>query len=469
MGRAYSRRPPGQAMQQTVFIGAGAGFAGDRTDAAGPVAEALARSDGPRFLIFETLAERTLALAQVERRRDPARGYNPLLEAFVGPVLRTCLENKIRIVSNFGAANPQGAAMRIREMAQALGFPGILVGVVEGDDLTGALSPQEFAARETGGSLLADGPAIVAANVYLGAAPIAEGLSRGADVVVTGRVADPSLALGPLIHAFGWAADDWDRLAAGTLVGHLLECGAQVTGGYFADPGVKDVPGMDAIGYPVAEVEEDGSFVITKPEGTGGLVDRRTVTEQVLYEIHDPAAYLTPDVVLDLTEVELREIGPDRVRLRGARGRPAPETLKATGCFCGGVLGEAEIPYAGPNAAARARLAIDTVRARVARRAPGLAVRADAVGVVSILGDSAGGALAAGWRDGADVRVRFAAAGHDAGEIELVMGEVEALYCAGPAGGAGVRRRITPRLASASCLIERKLVRPAVTFVGGAA
>src|SRR5215217_6927196 len=277
-------------MQQTVFIGAGAGFAGDRTDAAGPVAEALARSDGPRFLIFETLAERTL------------------------------------------------------ELAQALGFPGILVAVVEGDDLTGALSPQEFAARETGGSLLADGPAIVAANVYLGAAPIAEGLSRGADVVVTGRVADPSLALGPLIHAFGWAADDWDRLAAGTLVGHLLECGAQVTGGYFADPGVKDVPGMDAIGYPIAEVAADGSFVITKPDGTGGLVDRRTVTEQVLYEIHDPAAYLTPDVVLDLTEVELREIGPDRVRLHGARGKPAPETLKATVCFDGGLLGRRRSP-----------------------------------------------------------------------------------------------------------------------------
>ncbi|MFL5112381.1 MAG: acyclic terpene utilization AtuA family protein, partial [Microvirga sp.] len=204
----------------------------------------------------------------------------------------------------------------------------------------------------------------------------------------------------------------------------------------------------------------------TKPDGTGGLVDRRTVTEQVLYEIHDPAAYLTPDVVLDLTEVELREIGPDRVRLHGARGRPAPETLKATVCFDGGLLGEAEISYAGPNAAARARLAIDTVRARVARRAPGLAVRADAVGLVSILGDSAGSALAAGWRDGADVRVRFAAAGHDAGEIDLLMGEVEALYCAGPAGGAGVRRRITPRLASASCLIERNRVTPAVSFVG---
>jgi hypothetical protein len=224
---------------------------------------------------------------------------------------------------------------------------------------------------------------------------------------------------------------------------------------------------MDAIGYPIAEIEPDGSFVITKPEGTGGLVDRRTVTEQVLYEIHDPAAYLTPDVVLDLTEVELKEIGRDRVRLAGARGKPAPETLKATVCFDGGLLGEAEISYGGPNAAARARLAIETVKARIARRAPGLKVRADAIGVVSILGDSAGGELASGWREAQDVRVRFAAAGHDPVEIELLMGEVEALYCAGPAGGAGVRRRITPRLASASCLIERSLVQPAVSFLGG--
>lgn len=240
-----------------------------------------------------------------------------------------------------------------------------------------------------------------------------------------------------------------------------------MTGGYFADPGVKDVPGMDAIGYPIAEVEPDGTFTITKPEGSGGLVDRRTVTEQVLYEIHDPAAYLTPDVVLDLTAVELEEIGENRVRVEGARGKPAPETLKATVCFDGGLLGEAEISYAGPNAAARARLAIETVKARIARRAPSLEVRADAIGVISILGDSAGGELARGWRETEDLRVRFAAKSKDRAAIDLLLGEVEALYCAGPAGGAGVRRRITPRLASASCLIERSLVQPSVSFVGG--
>jgi hypothetical protein len=453
----------------TVLIGSGAGFAGDRTDAAGPVVAFLAERTGPRFLMFETLAERTLALAQVERRRDPSRGYSPALEGFVRPVLRSCVEHGIKIVGNFGAANPRAAAERVLAVAREVGCPAIRVAVVEGDDLTGALSVEDLRRRETGGALLAGRDQVVSANAYLGAAGIAEALDRGADVVVTGRVADPSLALGPLVHAFRWSFDDWDRLAAGTLVGHLLECGSQVTGGYFADPGIKDVPGLDRLGYPIAEVEEDGSFVVTKPPGTGGLVDRRTVTEQILYEIQDPAAYLTPDVVLDLTQVEIAEVGTDRVRVWGARGRPRPDTLKATVCVEGGVLGEAEISYAGPNAAARARLAIGTVTARMGRRAPGLQIRADAVGLVSVLGDTAGERLAAAWdaSPAEDVRVRFAAQADDEALVSILLDEVEALYCAGPAGGAGVRRRITPRLASASCLVERDAARPRVSILEG--
>jgi hypothetical protein len=449
-------------------IGGAAGFAGDRTDAGLPIVEALARHDGPRFLIYETLAERTLALCQIERRRDPARGYNPALERFVEPVLARCLASGIKIVGNFGAANPRAAGEHIAALARAAGFPQARIAVVEGDDLTGKLSPQELAARETGGRLLADTPSVIAANAYLGAFEITEALTRGADIVVTGRVADPSLALGPLIHAFGWQRDDWDRLAAGTLAGHLLECGAQVTGGYFADPGFKDVPDMDRIGYPIAEVENSGEFVITKPEGTGGVVNRRTVTEQILYEIHDPAAYLTPDVILDVTEVEIFDAGPDRIRVTGARGKQRPETLKATVCIDGGVLGEAEISYAGPNAAARARLAIDTVKRRIARRAPSLKIRADAVGVVSVLGDAAGQRLDSAWSASPveDVRVRFAAQSAHPDEVERLLDEVEGLYCAGPAGGAGVRRRLTPRLWSASCLIERDLVEPRLFFIG---
>ena len=172
-----------------------------------------------------------------------------------------------------------------------------------------------MAARETGGDLLAQARDIISANLYLGARPIADALAQGADIVVTGRVADSALALGPLLHVFGWRADDWDRLAAGTLAGHLLECAAQITGGYFADPGYKDVPGLAEVGYPIAEVDGDGDIVICKPPGTGGMVDRLTVTEQLLYEIHDPAAYLAPDVVLDLSAVEVAEIGKDRVRV----------------------------------------------------------------------------------------------------------------------------------------------------------
>jgi hypothetical protein len=451
-------------MGQRVYIGGAAGFAGDRTDAAGPLVEALSKADGPRFLMFETLAERTLALSQLERRRDPARGYNPALERFITPILKRCLTANIRIVGNFGAANPKAAALRIQAIAHEQGVRPPRIAVVEGDDLTGVLSVQELAARETGGALLRTAREIVAANLYLGAQPIAEALDQGADIVVTGRVVDSALALGPLVHAFHWRWDDWDKLAAGTLAGHLLECGAQVTGGYFADPGVKDVPGLAEAGYPLAEIDANGGIVIGKPAGTGGRVDRQTVIEQILYEIHDPAAYLVPDVVLDLSDVTVEETGRDRVRVSGARGHPAPETLKATVCVDAGVLGEAEISYAGPNAAGRARLAAEVVRDRLATRAPDLQFRVDAIGVASIFGND-GGALQRPWGDASDVRLRFSARGAKPEDVRMLLDEVEALYCAGPAGGAGVRRHVTPRLASASCLIERKFARPRVSMI----
>jgi hypothetical protein len=285
-------------------------------------------------------------------------------------------------------------------------------------------------------------------------------------VVVTGRVTDAALALGPLIHHFGWAEDDWDRLAAGTVVGHLLECGAQVTGGYFADPGWKDVPDLDRVGYPIAECHADGSIVVTKPDGTGGLVSRRTVIEQLLYEIHDPSAYLVPDVTLDMTDIEVDEIGPDRVRVTGAKGRARPKTLKTTICFDGGWLGEGEISYAGPNAYGRAKLAQDIVEKRIAALGFDCRMRTDLIGLVSIHDGDDGGLAAE--RDGSacqDLRLRVAVNAPDKKTAERAIRELEGLYCAGPAGGGGVRRHATWRVHTASCLIPRESVEPKFRLV----
>ncbi|MGA6968558.1 MAG: acyclic terpene utilization AtuA family protein [Xanthobacteraceae bacterium] len=452
-------------MQQLVRIGCAAGFAGDRADAALPIIGELASHRDPRFLMFETLAERTLALCQLEKRRDPARGYSPALERMLPGALGPCLENGIRIIGNFGAANPRAAGERIATLARAAGFPRPRIAVIEGDDVSDLFSTEELAARQMDGKVLGPCANIVAANVYLGAEPIARAFDEGAEVVVTGRVADPALALGPLVHAHRWDWKDWQRLASGTLAGHLLECAGQVTGGYFADPGRKDVPGLAELGYPIAEVEPSGELIITKPVLSGGIVDRRTVAEQILYEVHDPSAYLTPDVILDITDVEVMPVGPDRVRVVGARGKPRPETLKATAFLASGMLGEAEISYAGPNAPARAQLAAEIVTTRMAKRMPELQIRVDLVGRASLFGTLAP-ACSTDADATAEVRLRFAAQHAEREPLELLLDEVEALYCSGPAGGAGVRRYLTPRLASASCLIERDKVVPSVTFLG---
>ena len=442
-------------------IGCGAGFSGDRWDAAVPVVRTLRALGGPAALMFETLAERTLALAQLQRRQQPDSGWEPSLERFVAPVLRDCLEAGIPIIGNFGAANPRGAALRLQQLAQALGLPRVKVAVVEGDDLLAVLPPGDL--RQLLPASL-HSRVLVSANVYLGAREIAQALRDGAQVVVTGRVADPSLALGPILAHFGWADDDWDRLAAGTMAGHLLECGAQVCGGYFADPGVKDVPGLAQVGFPIVEMEHDGTFVVTKAAATGGRVDRRSVIEQLLYEIHDPAAYLTPDVVADIGEAEVEDLGGDRVRISGIRGHARPATLKATLCYEGGWLAEGEISYAGPNAAARARLAAQVVRERV--QPLGLSIRADLIGVASVFADDAGR-----WWDThaappcEDVRLRIAAASPRKADAEAVAREVLALYTCGPAGGGGVRTHVTPRLASDSAFVPREWLAPGWSFV----
>lgn len=449
-------------------IGSGAGFSGDRVDAAQPVVEAIAAAGEGGAIIFETIGERTLALGQIAKRRNPKAGYEPLLEQFLPPILKTCVENRIVIVGNFGCANPRAAADAILAIAEGQGLPGVRVAVVEGDDLVGRVDIDATERWEGDRHLPAPSGDVIAVNAYIGARPIAEAICAGAQVVVTGRVADPALALGPLVAHFGWDWNDLDLMAAGTLAGHLLECGSQVSGGFFADPGYKDVPDPANIGFPIAEVEADGTFVLTKADGTGGCIDTRTVKEQLLYEIHDPAAYLTPDVTLDLSEVEVVAVGRDRVRVTGARGHAAPATLKATVGYYGDWLGEAEISYAGPNAFQRARLAVTIIRERIAKRALDVTSRADVIGTTSVFDDD-GGTLFAEFRgknDG-DYRVRFAFGGEVAA-VEAAVQEVNALYCCGPAGGGGVRQNVRPRVRTVSHLVPRSLVSVSHSFIGEA-
>ena len=436
-----------------IAIGCGAGFSGDRTDAAAPVVRTLVARGGPAALIFENLAERTLALQQLARRRDPALGYEPLLREQLQPVLADCLRHGIAIVGNFGAANPEGAAAAIAALAADLGLPRPRIAVVTGDDLSHDAGRALVRAR-LGADF--DDARFVCANAYQGAAEIAAALRAGAQVVVTGRVADPSLVLGPAMAHHGWAGDDWDRLAAGTMAGHLLECGAQVTGGYFADPGRKDVPDLHDVGFPIAEIAADGTCVVTKAAGTGGRVDERTVKEQLLYELHDPAAYVTPDVVADITRATVQALGPDRVRLAGVQGHPRTPTLKALAFFDGGWLGEAEISYAGPNAEARARLAMQVIERRLG---PLLPLRFDLIGVCSLFGDDRGELLASVPAGTAtDVRLRVAGRHDDPALIERLQREVTALWTCGPAGGGGVRTARRQRLTSRACLVPRDAV-----------
>lgn len=448
-------------MAERMLIGAGAGYSGDRLDAPLAVVRSL-RAWGERAaIIFETLGERTLAAAQLRRRENASVGYEPKLAPLLQPVLKDCIDSNITIVGNFGAANPPAAAQVIAQLATQLGTRA-KIGVVTGDDMLDAAGLEVLRACCDD---LPDERRLVSANAYLGAAPIVEALEEGAQVVVTGRVADPSLALGPLIHAFGWSFDDWVKLGRGTMAGHLLECGAQVTGGYFADPGFKDVLSPESIGYPIAEIDAEGGCIIGKAAG-GGLVDRRTVTEQLLYEVHDPAAYLTPDVIADISDASLEELGGDRVRLNGVTGHTRPDKLKVTVCYDGGWLGEGEISYYGPNALARARLAGEIVRKRSPRN---LRIRCDVIGVLSVVGDDTGRA----WDDFADVaergsedlRLRVAFAGPDRASVERGLIEVEALYCAGPAAGGGIRTALRPRIAATSCLVPRDAVRSKVEIV----
>ena len=443
---------------RTVRIGSGAGYSGDRIE---PALE-LAEKGDIQYLVFECLGERTVALAQQARMTNPQSGYDPLLEERMRAVLPVCAAKGIKIVTNMGAANPEAAARRTAEIAKSLGLRGLKVAAVIGDDVLDACKAHDLPTMEFEGSIGEFGNRLLSANAYLGAAPMAEALKGGADVVITGRASDPALFLAPMIDAFGWAMDDWDLLGKGTVAGHLLECAGQITGGYFADPGYKDVDGLARLGFPIGEVGEDGSLVITKVEGSGGAVTARTCKEQLLYEVHDPKRYLQPDVVADFSEVTVEEIGPDRVRIQGGRGTRRPDTLKVSVGYIDSYIGEGQISYAGPGAAERGRLALDVVRERLQLTGVQASeLRFDLIGVDSLHGS----ALAARNGDPYEVRVRVAGRTDNLREAVRIGNEVETLYTNGPAGGGGATKSARDVVAVASVLLPRELATPSVRFV----
>jgi len=443
---------------KTLRIGGGAGYSGDRIE---PALE-LAERGELDVLIFECLAERTIALAQQARMKDPALGYDPLLEARMLAVLETCAAKGIRIITNMGAANPLAAAAKIREIALSLGIEGLKIAAVTGDDVLDQLRQGDYL-DDTGEPVKALGERLLSANAYLGAAPLVEALAQGADIVVTGRVADPALVLAPAIHAFGWAMDDWERLGQGTLAGHLLECAGQVCGGYFADPGRKDVPDLARLGFPIAVIGDDGSLEITKVAGSGGSVTTATCTEQLLYEIHDPAAYLTPDVVADFSAVTMRQSGPDRVAIDGAGGHPKSGMLKVSIGYVDSYVGEGQISYAGPGALARARLAQEIVASRLALTGVALTeVRYDLIGVNSV-NPLQGESLAPG-AEPLEVRLRVVGRADSMREAVRVGNEVETLYTCGPAGGGGATKSAREVVAIRSTLLPAAQVAPAIHF-----
>ena len=438
---------------KTLRIGSGAGYSGDRIE---PAVE-LAEQGDLDYLVFECLAERTIALAQQARISDPQGGYDPLLSERMRRVLPFVGakggRRRLRVITNMGAANPVSAADEVRRIALELGLELKVIAVV-GDDVLNVLAPEFLLDNgQTVGSL---GERLISANAYLGVDGILEALRADADVVITGRVADPSLFLAPQMFEFGWAADDWQRLGRGTLVGHLLECAGQVSGGYFADPGFKDVDDLARLGFPLAEIDADGEAVITKVTGSGGRVSRATCTEQLIYEVHDPAAYLTPDVTADFSQVGFVEEGIDRVRAAGAGGRSRPEQLKVSIGYLDGWIGEGQMSYGGPGAVARAQLARDVVLKRLELMGVKMQdVRAELIGMDSLHGARS---TVEPW----EVRLRVAARCEDRSEAVRVGNEVETLYTNGPSGGGGASKSVRQVVAVASLLLPRNKVNPRI-------
>lgn len=446
-------------MRERIRIGCGAGFSGDRLDPS----IILAEKGELDYLVLECLAERTIALAQKRKRMDPSKGYDPLLERRIKSLLPLLLKNKVKLITNMGAANPMEGARKVVEIATSLDMK-VKVAAVAGDDVFDKLDVS-LNSLETNRPLRDSGE-LISANAYLGAEGILKALESNADVIITGRVADPSLFLAPMIHEFGWSRSDYDLMGKGTVIGHLLECAGHITGGYFADPVKKPVDGLHELGHPFADVRKDGTAIISKVEGTGGVINLQTVKEQLLYEVVNPHEYFTPDVIANFTSVKLKEVGKDRVEVTGGNGKAKPSTYKVSVGYKAFYLGEGEISYAGQSAVERAKLAGDIIKKRfsdglVASDQSITDLRVDYIGLSSVHRTNFQSTLANPY----EIRLRVAGKAQTPTDAALIGEEVEALYTNGPAGGGGVRKLVNEVVGIVSTLIERNKIEVQVTVM----
>jgi hypothetical protein len=450
-------------MKQNIRIAAGQGFWGDLPDA--PVRQV---EGGPiDYLMLDYLAEVTMSIMQKQKARDPNAGYARDFIPLMKRILPACIERGIKVTANAGGVNVRGCANALIEVARELGLAGkIRIGIVTGDDILPRIDELlsrgiELRNMDTEEPLAMVRDSIQSANVYLGAAPMVEALQQGAQIVITGRATDTGLTLAPLIHEFGWAADDWNRLSAGTIAGHIIECGAQASGGN-CQYDWRNIPDLSNVGFPIAEASPDGTFVITKHEGTGGCVNVPSVKEQLVYEMGDPHHYITPDCVADFTTVHLRQEGNDRVRVYGIEGRPATEFLKVSISYSAGFKAVGTLVYAWPDAFEKAQAADKVLRARLDR----LGLRFDHVLTEFVGVNATHGPLAGVPRsDIPEVQLRVGVRGQDRSAVERFTKEIAPLILTGPpavTGFAGGRPKVEEIVAYWPALIPKSEIEPMV-------
>lgn len=438
-------------MKKSIRIGSGAGFSGDRLEPA----VVLAEQGKLDYLVLECLAERTIALAQKRKLSNAQVGYDPLLEKRLRLLLPTLVANKITLITNMGAANPQAAAEKVQEIARELNLT-IRIAAVMGDDVLDKIQshPEKYTVIENGNPL--SDYAICSANAYLGVEGILAALQANSQIIITGRVADPSLFLAPMIHEFQWKA--MDLLGAGTVIGHLLECAGQLTGGYFADTQRKSIPDLANLGHPFADVFENGEAIFGKVDGTGGAITLATVKEQLLYEVINPYAYLTPDISADFTGVQLQQIAENKILVRGGKGSAKPNHYKVSVGYHAGFVGEGEISYAGHQALERAQLAGEIIQHRTQSLTEEL--RIDYIGWDSVHRKNFRPAY-----EPYEVRLRVAAKTKSFEDAQTIGEEVEALYTNGPAGGGGVRKYAQEQIGIVSILLDRSLCKHNISLL----